>query len=82
MSAGTRRALIKVASSKIANATPNPSNLIAVTPLVTNAAKTMAKMNAAAVMILADFWSPIATDSVLVLPASCSSLIRERRNTS
>jgi len=55
ISAGTRRALIKVASSRIAKATPNPSNLIAVTPLVTNAAKTMARINAAAVIIRADF---------------------------
>jgi hypothetical protein len=55
MSAGTRRALINVASSRIANATPNPNNLMAVTPLVTKAAKTMARIKAAAVIIRADF---------------------------
>ena len=55
MSAGTKRALIKVASSRIAKATPNPNNLIAVTPLVTKAAKTMARIKAAAVIIREDY---------------------------
>ena len=55
MSAGTNRARIKVASNKMAKATPKPKSLMPVTPLVTKAAKTMAKMKAAAVMIHADF---------------------------
>jgi hypothetical protein len=40
-----------VASKIIANATPNPIDLIDVTPLVTNAAKTNAKIAAAAVIM-------------------------------
>jgi len=81
ISAGTSKALITVASSKIAKATPNPSNLIVVTPLVKNAAKTIARIKAAAVIIRADFCNPNATASIFDFPKSCSSLMRDKRKT-
>ena len=58
INAGTKNARIKVASSNIANAIPKPIILIEVTPLTMKAANTIAKINAAAVMIRADFCSP------------------------
>ena len=71
-----------VASKITASATPKPIDLIDVTPLVTNEAKTTASNSAAAVMIRADLCSPTATDSTLVFPAQCSSRIRESKNSS
>jgi hypothetical protein len=55
MRAGTSRARTKVASRRIANATPNPMALIDVTPLVMKIAKTVERITAAAVIIRADF---------------------------
>jgi len=60
-----------VASKITARATPNPIVLIDVTPLVTKAANTTANKTAAAVMIRAERWRPIATDSTFDLPARC-----------
>ena len=82
INAGTNNPLTKDASSRIANATPKPSILIDVTPLNIKDANTIASNPAAAVIIRADLCRPVATDSILLLPASCSSLIRERRKTS
>ena len=53
-----------VASKRIANAIPMPIILIADTPLVIKAAKLTASTKAAAVIMRADFWSPIATASL------------------
>jgi hypothetical protein len=69
-----------VASSRTASATPKPMVLIDVTPLVTNAAKTTARIMAAAVMIRAERCKPIATDSTFDFPARCSSRMRDVKN--
>ena len=82
INAGTKSALINVASIRIAKATPKPNSLIEVTPLVRKAANTIARINAAAVIIRADFCNPSATASTLDLPASCSYLILESKKTS
>ena len=47
-----------------------------------NEAKTIASKPAAAVIIRADLCKPVATASIFDRPASCSSLIRESRNSS
>jgi len=75
INAGTKRPRTIVASSITARATPKPIDLIDVTPLSTNDAKTTASNTAAAVMMRADLCRPIATASSLDFPASCSKYL-------
>ena len=80
--AGTKKPLIRVASSKIATAIPRPSIFMIETPLEANAPNVTAKISAAAVMILPERCSPRATEFTVLKPASCYSLMRLRRKSS
>ena len=82
MNAGTSVARITNASMSTASASPSPNSLMNVMLDVANARNTTLMSSAAAVTIRPVRSRPSATDAVLSPVRSCSSLMRERRNTS
>ena len=82
MNAGTSVARITNASMSTASASPTPNSLMNVTPDVAKAMNTTLISSAAAVTMRPVRSRPIATASVLSPVRSCSSLMRDRRNTS
>ena len=71
-----------MASISTASVRPTPNSFMNEIPEVAKAMKTMASRAAAAVTIRPVCSSPVATDSVVPAPASCCSLMRDRRKTS
>ncbi|MNJ00985.1 hypothetical protein D3C73_1604720 [compost metagenome] len=65
-----------------ATASENPTSLITSSSPATNPANTATMIAAADVMTRPERCSPSRTESSLLAPASCSSLIRDSRNTS
>ena len=82
MNAGTSSPRTTVASTSTASATPMPSILMIVTPLLAKAMNTMAMRAAALVTRRPVRCNPIATAAVLSPVRSYSCLMRERRKTS
>jgi hypothetical protein len=82
MNAGTSVARITNASISTASARPIPNSLMKATPDVANARNTTLMSTALAVTMRPVRSKPIATELMLLWLMSCSSLMRERRNTS
>ena len=82
MNAGTSVERIRKASTSTASIRPMPNIFMNDTWPVAKARNTTAISTAAAVTIRPVRSSPIATDVTVSEPLSCSSLIRDRRNTS
>ena len=82
MNAGTSVARITNASISTASARPTPNSLMNDTPDVEKAMNTTLMRTAAAVTMRPVRSRPMATDDVLSCVRSCSSLMRDSRNTS
>ena len=82
MKAGTSVPRMRKASIRTARVRPTPNILMKLTPPVAKARKMTAISTAAAVTMRPVRSRPVATEVTLSAPASCSSLIRESRNTS
>jgi hypothetical protein len=82
MVAGTSSRRTIVASMSTATARAKPTSLMTRSLPATKPANTTMMIAAADVMMRPERWSPSRTASSLGSPASCSSLIRESRNTS
>jgi hypothetical protein len=82
MNAGTRVARMRKASMSTARARPRPNIFRKVMPEVAKATNTTAISTAAAVTMRPVRSRPTATDVSVSAPLSCSSLMRESRNTS
>jgi hypothetical protein len=82
MKAGTSVPRMRKASISTARVRPRPNSLMKLTRPVANERKTTAMSTAAAVTIRPVRSSPTATAVSLSAPLSCSSLMRESRNTS